>query len=229
MDNSGTLNLLTGLAHLYPEDNFLKNLYKTLTLFPEVAHDDFLSEGQIKSKKWLVDELSKVSSQLGLVYLVPGWYGLLSHFIQQSQLNFTQIRSFDIDAKAVQVSEQMNRHLFIDSWKFKAACLDIMKIDYQRHLYEVRKGDGSEVTLIESPDTIINTACEHVDYQKWLELIPKGKLVVLQNNNFFGCEGHTHCVSSAEEFKNNCQLSEVYFSGELNLAKYNRYMIIGRK
>ncbi len=222
-------NLMKGICRVYPENIFLKNLSRAIQEYPSIAGEDFLSGGQVLSKRWLTAELKNLSLELGLIYLTPGWYGVLAQFLSEENLNFSSIRSFDRDLKSVEVSEWLNRNLFVNGWKFKATCLDILDINYERHDYVTIKDGLKNSRQNECPDTIINTACEHLDYQKWLELIPAGKLVVLQNNDYIDGKEHTHCVSSLEEFKEKCGLSEIYYSGVLNLKIYNRYMLIGRK
>ena len=39
---------------------------------------DALSWGQLKSKRWLVNELEKTGKELRTVFVVGGWYGTLS-------------------------------------------------------------------------------------------------------------------------------------------------------
>lgn len=225
MDN--IKNLATGLMHLYPEKVFFKNLLNAIEKYPELIHENFLSEGQIKSKRWLVKELENLALDLGVTYLTPGWFGLLAGFIDESQLSYSKIRSFDMDQKSVDISDLLNRNLLVDGWKFKASCKNIFDINYSEHLYLTMKNNES-CQVSDAPDTIINTACEHIDYIKWLDVIPENKLIVLQNNNFFECAEHTHCVQSAEEFAEKCNLKTIYYSGTLKLQKYERFMLIGR-
>lgn len=225
MDN--IKNLVSGLVHLYPEKVFFKNLLNAVDKYPELVNESFLSEGQIKSKRWLITELEKLSLDLGITYLTPGWFGLLASFIDESTLKFSKIRSFDLDQKSVEISDLLNRNMLVDGWKFKASCKDIFEINYLEHLYTTKK-NGEDCQISDLPDTIINTACEHIDYIKWLELIPENKLVILQNNNFFECKEHSHCVESVEEFVEKCNLKTIYYSGSLKLQKYDRFMLIGR-
>lgn len=226
MDN--TKNLIAGLMHLYPEKVFFKNLLGAVEKYPDLINENFLSEGQIKSKRWLVAEAERLALNLGVIYLTPGWYGLLANFIAEAPIKYSHIRSFDLDQNSVEISDLLNRDLLIDGWKFKASCKDIFDINYTEHFYNtLKKGESCQIS--DSPDTIINTACEHIDYMKWLALIPEGKLIILQNNNFHDCVEHTHCVESIEEFTKNCNLKTIHYSGVLKLQKYDRFMLIGRK
>jgi hypothetical protein len=90
-------NLMKGICRVYPENVFLKNLSRTIQEYPSIVEEDFLSAGQVHSKRWLVAELKKLSLELGLIYLTPGWYGLLAQFISEENLNFSGVRSFDRD------------------------------------------------------------------------------------------------------------------------------------
>ena len=80
-------------------------------------------------------------------------------------------------------------------------------------------------------DIIINTVCEHMSwdqYYKWLDKLPKGALIILQSNNFIEHNQHISCVFSEEAFKKKCGLTNILYSGTLELPKYERYMIIGK-
>ena len=60
--------------------------------------------------------------------------------------------------------------------------------------------------------------------------IPAGKLVILQNNNFFEVRRtHVNCVNDLDDFASQAPLSEILYDGELELPKYKRFMRIGYK
>ena len=84
--------------------------------------------------------------------------------------------------------------------------------------------------LDDIPDTIINTSCEHIEnFDDWYAKIPDGKLVVLQSNNYYEVEEHVNCVGSIEEFAVKAPMDNILYSGELELPKYKRFMLIGYK
>ena len=64
---------------------------------------------------------------------------------------------------------------------------------------------------------------------KWLDKIPKGKLVILQTNDFLEGNGHVNCIETKEEMIEKYKLSEVLYNGELRLENYTRFMLIGIK
>ena len=95
--------------------------------------------------------------------------------------------------------------------------------------YTTIKGNGDIEQCKDSPDTIINTSCEHIaDFDKWFQN-PYGKLIILQSNNYYSVEEHVNCVKDGLDFEQMATFSEVYFAGELPLEKYTRFMRIGRK
>jgi hypothetical protein len=192
-----------------------------------VINKDCFSRGQLKSKIWLVQELKELDLELGTVFLCAGWYATLSTLLFENDLNITKIRSFDIDPSCAMIAERFNKPWEIDEWRFKAVTKDIFDINYVRDTYTVSKPDGF-CELTDSPDTIINTSCEHIkDFSKWYNNLPVGKLIVLQSNNYIDNDEHVNCSNSLIEFEQQTPMSLCLYSGELVLDKYTRYMRIG--
>lgn len=191
---------------------------------------DCFSRGQLQSKQWLVNELKKLNLNLGTIFLCAGWYGTLATMIFESGILVKKIRSFDIDPTCVPISKVFNKPWVMDDWKFNAVIEDIHNIDFSQHTYTVHRSDGSEAELIDVPDTIINTSCEHItEFDKWYSLIPLGKLVILQGNNYLEIAEHTNCSENLEQFSKKSPMTKVLFEGELDLLKYKRFMKIGVK
>ena len=212
----------TGSAFIKP----LEKLHKH-----EIEYDkDVMSRGQLKSKKWLVDELEKLNISLGTVFLCAGWYASIVPMFQERSIKFDKFRNFDIDPTAIQISEIWNKELFKDSWRFKGTVANIQDIDYDTFYFETIKDDGTPSQLIEKPDTIINTSCEHIgEFSKWYNKLPEGKLIILQSNNYFEIDEHVNCSDSLKHFSASAPMKKVLYEGELDLGKYTRYMKIGRK
>jgi hypothetical protein len=191
---------------------------------------DCFSRGQLQSKLWLVSELKKLDLDLGTIFLCAGWYATLATMIFESGMRVNKIRSFDIDPNVWKIAEIFNKPWVTDSWQFKASTKDIFDIDFVNDNYITERSDGTIVELNNSPDTIINTSCEHIkDFDKWYNKIPKGKLLILQCNNFFEVEEHVNCSVDTEDFSRMTPMSECLFLGELPLEKYTRFMKIGYK
>lgn len=208
---------------------FFDNFGQVICKFPNIDLTDLFSKGQIESKRWLVNELLRLNLNLGTIFICAGWYGSLATFLFENNFKLQKVRSFDIDPQCADIAETFNRSWVVDNWKFKATTLNIENIAYPL-IYETKKANGSTVELIEEPDTIINTSCEHIEnFKDWFNSIPSGKLVILQSNNYFEITDHINCVSSLEEFSNQTPMSNLLYQGELNLEKYTRFMRIGYK
>ena len=191
---------------------------------------DCISQGQIKSKKWLIDSLKKLNLNLGTVFLCAGWYATLATMIFESDILVEKIRSFDIDDTCRDIAEIFNKPWVLNDWEFKTATYDIMDVNYTTFTYNVYRSDGSICELTDSPDTIINTSCEHIkDFNIWYSKIPRGKLVILQTNNYFEIEDHINCSKNILEFAEQTPMTNCLYQGALELPKYTRYMRIGYK
>lgn len=213
------------------EHDFFKDFGYTLQKYQDVNFADAFSKGQIESKLWLLNTLKETQiHNLGLVYLLAGWYGLLGHMLLSDDKIHCKIRSFDIDKDCARIAESFNRQYVLNNWQFKATTKDIHDIDYTSHKYKTLRANGTEVELHEVPDTIINTSCEHIaNFDDWYEKIPKGKLLILQSNNYYELPEHVNCSSNLNDFKDSCLMNELIYSGTLSTEKYDRFMLIGRK
>jgi hypothetical protein len=227
MDN--TKKLLNGIEYLYPDNKFISQIKRTLDKFPDCEDNlvDAFSLGQLKSKLWLIDNLP---DNLGTVFICAGWYGTLASLMfDRARKKFDKIRSFDIDETCADIADTMNRPWVMDGWQFKASTLDILKMEYPTQ-HTTYRANGTSLDLIEMPDTIINTSCEHIEnFEEWYSKIPKGQLICLQSNDYVALEEHVNCVKDSLHFEQMAPLSKVYFTGELPLEKYTRYMRIGIK
>ena len=190
---------------------------------------DAISDGQLNSKLWLLDRIKGID--LGTVFICAGWYGILATMMfEDENIYVDKIRSFDIDDSCWKVAEDFNRPWTKDNWKFKALTQDILGINYTEHSWTFwsKKNNRESYPITDIPNTIINTSCEHIEnFTDWVNLIPAGKLVALQSNNYFEIEDHVNCVNSLDEFKQQAPLSNIIYEGELELEKYTRYMLIG--
>ena len=193
---------------------------------------DCFSRGQLQSKLWLVDELKKCNVDLGTVFLCAGWYATLATMLFESSIKVDKVRSFDIDPSCVDIAEVFNKPWFVDQWRFKSITQDIMDIDYNKHTWQYWSNANNRMSypISDSPNTIINTSCEHIEnFDQWYAKIPTGKLICLQSNDYIAIEEHVNCVGSIEEFAAKAPMNTILYSGEFELPKYTRFMLIGYK
>jgi len=205
-----------------------KNFYVNNTEFA----DDCFSRGQLESKLWLVNNVVDLKIPLGTVYLCAGWYGTLATMLFESGTSIESIRSFDIDESCVAIAEVFNKPWVMENWKFKSITQNINDINFESHSWQVwsNKNNRYSHPIVESPDTIINTSCEHIsNFDEWYAKIPEGRLVVLQSNDYFEIKEHVNCSKDLEAFSIQTPMKTELFSGELLLPKYKRFMRIGYK
>ena len=221
-DFLGRMLLLTGNTMFHDLRNASDNCNADFT--------DALSWGQLKSKRWLVEELTKCNVELRTVFILGGWYGTLASMLFNSDMVIHYIRSFDLDENCQPIADKVNNTQVQNNWRFKAITEDMFNINYDAHTWSnwSAKNNRNSFPITDRPDTIINTSCEHInDFDKWYDMIPKGKLLVLQNNNYSELPEHVNCVDSLNTFAKQTPMNEVLFEGIMKLSKYNRYMRIG--
>lgn len=186
---------------------------------------DSISDGQMMSKRWITEILG--DTNLGNVFLCGGWYAML---LTEKRLQYTKCISIDVDPSVQSVAEAIHKELVIQDWKFRAVTSDIMDINYASHLFTFKRANGTSCEIALSPDTIVNTSCEHIaNFSAWWEMIPTGKLMVLQSNNGFEIEGHMNCVRDLGDFETQTPLMKTLYSGERRMPKFTRFMRIGYK
>lgn len=207
------------------------SLSRAIARFPKAPWNDALSHGQLQSKAWAVSELVKVKKDIGLTYICGGWLGTLGPLLfSEDKLKIDKVRSFDIDPTCEPVADQVNVEHVITDWRYKAITKDIFHVGYDTHNYEIPIPSQNPAQMVESPDTIINTSCDHInDFHTWWDMIPKGKLVLIQNNDFKhgSDETHTNTVENIGQLLLQAPVTKILFDGMRDLAKYRRFMMIG--
>jgi len=176
---------------------------------PMRTMDAFWS-GQLKSKEWLIRNLTPYIDDFVTVDIHGGWVGVLASLMFQSEIgpSYKHIRSIDIDPTCEPIAIMMNKKEEI-AGKFRAVSADMCDI----------RSDA---------DVVINTSCEHItqdQYDLWLSGMPYNSLLVLQSNNY-NIPEHARIATDLAEFKTQSKIN-VLWAGELELPLYKRFMIIG--
>jgi len=247
-DNEDLRKLITedNIYKLWPildsyVDTQFTSAFKSFMINNTEYDKDCFSRGQLQSKQWLVNELTKCDVELGTVFLCAGWYATLATMIFESDIKVDRIHSFDIDPSCQQIAETFNNPWYLDEWRFKASTGDIRDFNYTttpapsdgsvgNYYFKTTVGDREIETRLK-PDTFINTSTEHVaDFTNWYRKnIPFDSLVIVQGNNFHDLEEHVNTHDSLQSFSDQCYMRTVLFEGELELPEYTRYMKIGYK
>lgn len=169
-------------------------------------------KGQIRSKTWLVESLEALNLYgPRRIAIHGGWYGVLASLLFNSKVNVSHITSIDIDPGCKSIATTMNKRYEM-AGKFSAETADMCSYSYDA-------------------DVVINTCCEHItqeQYQQWLTNVPDEATVILQSNNYFNHEEHIRCSVDLDDFIRMSGLT-VLWAGEMELPKYKRFMIIGKK
>lgn len=195
---------------------------------------DAFSSGQLMSKLWLIDRAKSLGIKLGKTWTLCGWIGTLGWLMlrEKTDLGISCIRSFDVDTNCAGLADTLNRASVKDGWMFKSFTQDINNLDYDAFEWSVWSNINNRMSypITDSADTIINTSCDHMGGDhSWWNNIPDGKLVILQNNDWYENEQHNNSVENLAEFKRLYPMRELLFEGELDLTLYTRFMLIGRK
>ncbi len=214
------VDILKGLA-VHFESPLIEDVLETARRYPKPELGFALNRNQTASKKWLVDSLYRaVGGDLGRVAVLGGWYGVLAAFLlHDPRFKISQAVSMDIDPDCEAIANCLNGVHWREG-SFRAVTADMMTLTY----------DGDPESLSFSPDTIINTSCEHLgDFCAWFARLPKGLRLVLQSNDYEGIAGHVNCIGGLAEFKRQAPVAEILFEGEKKMDKYTRFMLIGIK
>jgi hypothetical protein len=167
---------------------------------------DMFSSGQIESKLWLLDSIKEHSAIIhnNSVVIVGAWFGTLGLMLKRVYPD-VKLTMLDIDPRC----EQFIHNIIYDDPSINCVTADMYEYDYKENI-------------------VINTSCEHIaNIREWLNVIPLGRIVILQSNNFVLGNGHIGCVSNEDEFAEKANLKEVWFKGKLVMPMYTRYMLMG--
>lgn len=208
------------LADYYPScGEHINRLALSLKTYPDLNWKDALSRNQIKSKIWLIEQLSKFKFLPKLnrnllgdntdVLLVGGWVGMIPFLADLQGKFFGNVINIDIDKTVHSAAADLNS---ITASTFKSNSRDVRTLDISKY----------------NDPLVIDTIVEHFkDHGKWVSALPAGTKVVLQGNDMFNVPDHVNCHKTLEDFIESCGLNNIIWSGELNLHKCTRYMAIG--
>lgn len=173
-----------------------------------------IDDVQVRSKLWLIDELTSRRDLDGATMVVLGaWYGILPLLLGlRLERPPARIVCVDISAKAVELGRRVVGPLY-SNIVYQVA--DAMDLDYHAR---------------ERSYVLVNTICEHLpDAPGWWGRVPHGQLAVLQSNNYNMCRDHVNCVNDVEQMRAQTPMSELLYQGTLQLPIFDRFMLIGHR
>ena len=171
----------------------------------------------VTSKLWLARKVRALMTKTRVekyktVYVLGSWFGNMAIFLQQKGVEFDRIVLVDINKDWMKISKELLEPI---TNKLDTLVQDANKITYSD----------------QQPILVINTSCNEMTNEGWLDRIPAGSTVALQaRNNVQSVDLKTDTV---EEFNNQFPLSDVFYLGQRNLkdpeVSYQRFMKIGIK
>ncbi len=193
--------------------------------------NEHFSRGQMKSKCWMVEQLSEIyqDQYLGTVAHYGGWYATVAQNIFE-QFRVKNYYNLEVDPGCIDISDDFNYEQTV-GWKFKSTVQDVNDIvwkDNNSFDIKIKNLDNNMVTANVKPDLIINTSCEHMN-EDWYNAIPTGTVVCLQTNDYFDNPQHVNCCRDLADAIAKYPMTEIYYSGEIDTQMYKRFMIIGEK
>ena len=209
---------------------------------------DAFSRSQVKSKIWLVDELSKLDTDenrskgifplkgpvMSNVMVMAGWFGQLKSIFDK-KLNYKKMRIIELDRSACEASDYIFNLSELENYKVKSVNTNINELTLHKNGYEwdvENFRDGTKYSEKFLPDLIINTSAEHMT-EEWFHQIrfkelENNPIVAIQSNNLFDLPEHINCVHSIDHMKKKFPMTKILFEGELQLKGYKRVMLIGK-
>ena len=207
-------DILEGLS-LYSGSAFQRDVLATLSDHDVPALGGALNKNQIASKMWLAQALlDSAGPRHPRILVLGGWVGALAAvLLHDPRFAIDRIVSVDIDASCAPVAQALNA-AHVRSGRFESRTADMLALDYASETF----------------DLTINTSCEHLpDFARWWARIPRGRLCVLQSNDYFDCDEHVNSVADLAAFRVQAPLARTLFAGERRIRRYTRFMLIGEK
>lgn len=185
---------------------------------------DAFTVGQLASKVWLLDVMrNHVPVQEHVtVSLLGCWISSLAQMLYQ-HFAIDRMYGFDNDSQTIALSEDFNRSLYNDGWKYKGVVQDVDFLNCSKMEF-ITSGEHISV----KPDWIINTSCEHMS-TRWFHTVESDQLIIMQTNDSPNYLGHINTCATVDEMKEKYPLRNIFYIGELQLPDYTRYMQIGYK
>ena len=167
----------------------------------------------IKSKVWLLHELSHISHQFDTVYILGSWYGNLALYMHLDPVvHAKKIINVENNQKFLEASRRILDSQGIDNVEYMLK--DSNNIDYQQ---------------LSKHGVVVNTSLTDMPGIDWFEHIPEGTMVVMQARDHDPGQQYHSTDNMIQRFP----LTKTLYEGKLQLQDpetvYTRYMVIGIK
>jgi hypothetical protein len=177
------------IKHLSNVDNKDKIFRSIFDYKKKVDNNDIydaFSRSQVKSKIWLVDELSKLDTDenrskgifplkgpvMSNVMVMAGWFGQLKTIFDK-RMNYKKMRIIELDRSACEASDYIFNLSELENYKVKAVNTNVNELTLHKNGYEWDVENFKEGTKYSEkflPDLSINTSAEHMT-EEWYNQI----------------------------------------------------------
>ena len=171
----------------------------------------------VTSKLWLAHKVKALMRKTDVekyrtVYVLGSWFGNMAIFLQQKGVEFDRIVLVDINRDWMKISQEL--------------------LEPIQDKLETRIEDANKLTYYgKQPILVINTSCNEMTNEGWLDRIPAGSTVALQARN--NVQSVDIVTNTIEEFNDQFPLGDAFYLGERKLqdpeVSYQRFMKIGIK
>ena len=173
------------------------------------------SDDLVTSKQWLCNYLKLLqnNTKFNIITALGSWYGNLGLFLDQNNIKFSKLILVDINPDNLAITKTSLGNIS----PYKIFCLER---DANDHVYSK-----------EQNQLIINTSCNDMQLDGWLDRIPVGSLVALQGRN--SVQSVPVSTNDIYEFDEVFPLSKTLVLKQRTLQDpttiYHRFMKIGIK
>ncbi len=206
-----TESIIRTLTTIWPNDEFIQKLSKIVDIEKGKKLPVIFSKGQVLSKIWMAEILTKFNLNFNNILLIGGW--LTHHSLYLKDINYNKLFSIDPDPDHNSLIEIINPSAYVENKEINE-CFDAV-------------GNLTFYGKVLEPDLIINTSSEHMTTE-WFERLPMGSLVFIENNSE-ASEEHINASETLPDFLRKFPMSTILYRGELNLPSYKRYALYGIK
>lgn len=176
-----------------------------------ISFADHLTINKLLSKRWLAEQVLSITKPRH-VLLLGSWYPTYLPYL----LRANKYTCVDLDENVIDLSKQFNDLLYQGTVEFEYVVGDAedwLQKDHSKY------------------DVVINTSCEHMNFDFNSVQLNYTSLYALQSNNYVEIKEHINCKESLESFVQSSGLSDIEYMGSKQLQgiqQYERFMIIGR-
>lgn len=199
------------------DKKFLESIVQTILSSKNLSEvhnfTSSLKNDKIISKEWLASETLKFIKPKTILIL-GAWYPIILPLLLS---NNSTIDCVDSDPNVKNLSDTFNNFFF------KTSNLRNITADARSYLMAIDHN---------AYDLIVNTSCEHMDFDMKDLVYKSNALYAFQSNDYYFVKEHINCKKTLDEFICSTGINNVFYSGSLPfvspLCKYNRFMVIGK-